>query len=142
MPKDYTHEQYWELYKKLPEELKELIFSPKTAGTIFDICKRNSIKGDKISEISRYIGKVLIGVLPPDELQETLEKEVELEKDLAKRVTHEINRFVFSLAKESLAELYKIGVTTIEEIPSAKIEAVSPLEEKQNKQDIYREPTK
>jgi len=144
MPKKYTPEQYWEFYKKLPEELKEVVFSPETADTIFDICKRNNIESDKVPEITRYIGEVLIGILPPDDFQETLEKELKIEKDLVKRVTHEINRLIFAPVKESLSEIYKIKITVPEEIPpvkpaGAKPGAISP-EEKLKREDTYREP--
>ena len=85
MPNKYTTEQLWKLYEKLPQELKEAVFSEETANNIYDICTRNEIEDDRISEIARYTGRVLMGILPLDEFQEVLEKELKLKKDLAKK---------------------------------------------------------
>ena len=58
MPKEYTREQLWKLYEKLPGELKEAIFSVGTADSIYDICERNKIEDDRVSEIARYTGRL------------------------------------------------------------------------------------
>ena len=138
MPREYTKEQLWKLYEKLPEELKEAVFAEETANNIDDICTRNGIEDNRISEIARYTGRVLIGVLPPEDFQETLEKELKLEKDLAKKVSQEINRFIFYPVKASLEELYKI-----ETAPPAKPTGITPPPEEKPPvppgEDIYRE---
>ena len=138
MPGEYTKEQLWKLYEKLPEELKEAVFAEETANNIDDICTRNGIEDNRISEISRYTGRVLMGVLPPEDFQETLEKELKLEKDLAKKVSQEINRFIFYPVKASLEELYKIEIA-----PPAKPTGITPPPEEKPPvppgEDIYRE---
>jgi len=138
MPGEYTKEQLWKLYEKLPEELKEAVFAEETANNIDDICTRNGIEDNRISEIARYTGRVLMGVLPPEDFQETLEKELKLEKDLAKKVSQEINRFIFYPVKASLEELYKIEIA-----PPAKPTGITPPPEEKPPvppgEDIYRE---
>ncbi len=129
MTKEYSKEQMWKLYENLPQELKEAIFSEQTAENIGGICDRNEIDGDKISEIARYTGRVLLGILPPDEFQETLEKELKLERGLAKKVGQEIYRIVFYPVKASLEELYKTEM----EIPA------KPKPLTKTKKDTYRE---
>jgi len=151
MPEEYTREQLWKLYEKLPQELKEVIFSEETADSIWEICSRNGVEDERISEIARYTGRVLMGILPPAEFQETLEKELKLEKETAKKVAREINRLIFYPARTSLEELYKIEITPfapptpkavpVEEKPVPPKEAPpKPAEEKPKKEDIYREP--
>ena len=139
MPEEYTREQLWKLYEKLPGELKEAIFSVETADNIYDICQRNNIEDDRISEIARYTGRVLLGILPLDEFQETLEKELKLKKDKAKKVVQEINRFIFYPVKNSLEEIYKAPIT-----PPPAGPKVAPLPEEKPKapprEDVYREP--
>ena len=138
MPREYTKEQLWKLYEKLPKELQEAVFSEETANNIDDICTRNGIEDNRISEIARYTGRVLMGVLPPEDFQETLEKELKLEKDLAKKVSQEINRFIFYPVKASLEELYKIEIA-----PPAKPTGITPPPEEKPPvppgEDIYRE---
>jgi len=142
MLKKLTREQCWQLYQKLPQELKDALFAEETTDDIYDICKRNRIL-EKLSPIVEYVGQVLIGVLPPEEFQETLEKEVKLKKEVAKKVAQEIHRFIFFPVKSSLEELYKIEIAPPAKpaIPSSvrTPEAVPP-EEKPRRPDIYREP--
>jgi len=137
MPKEYTREQLWKLYEKLPEELKEAIFSAETADNIWNICEKNKI--EKVSKVAEYVGQVLHGVLPPEDFQETLEKELKLEKDLAKKAAQEIDRFIFYPVKTSLEELYKIEIA-----PPAKPTGITPPPEEKPpappSKDTYREP--
>ncbi|MBU2577489.1 hypothetical protein KKA69_01500 [Patescibacteria group bacterium] len=138
MLKEYTKEELWKLYEKLPGELKEAVFSEETADTIFNVCTRNGIEDDRISEIARYVGRVLLGVLPPEDFPEALEKEVKLKKDLAKKVFQEINRFIFYPVKAQLEELYRIEIA-----PPAKPTKITPPPEEKpptpSEKDVYRE---
>jgi len=154
MPRNYTQEQLLELYQNLPEDLKEAVFSEKTAQNIQDICTRSGVTERKTPEkVAKYTGYVLLGVLPPNEFQETLEKEVKLEKEVAKKVSQEINRFIFYPMESSLEKLYKIEITPPpkppERSPAVSPPEVSPpetapLSEEEKppskKPDVYREP--
>jgi len=135
MTEKYTREQFWKLYEKLPQELKDALFAEETGDNIYDICKRNGVLED-LDQIVEYVGQVLVGVLPPGEFQETLEKELEVEKGVAKKVTQEINRFIFFPVKNRLEELFKI------EIAPPPTRAAPSAEEKPKvppKKDVYRE---
>ena len=139
MIKKYTSEQFWKLYDKLPQELKDALFAEETGENIYDICKRNEIS-ENLDSIVEYVGQVLVGVLPPDDFRETLEKELKLEERIAKKITQELNRFIFYPVKSNLEELYKIEITA-----SAKPKATPSIEEKSSippRKDTYREPIK
>src|SRR3989338_8146600 len=97
---DYTSEQFWKLYEKLPQELKNALSSEETGNYIYDICEKNNIL-EKLEKIVEYVGRVLTGLLPPEEFQTALEKDLNIKKDAAKEATHEINRFIFFPVKES-----------------------------------------
>jgi len=150
MAKEYTQEQLRKLYEKLPEELKEVIFSAETADNIWNTCEKNGIEIGKVSEVAELVGNVLLGLLPPEEFQTTLERELKLKKDVAKTVAQEINRFIFFPVKESLAVLYgkeliPIAGKTAPVAPKIKTEKESgersgPLPEVSPKADTYREP--
>ncbi len=129
MEKEYSQEQLWKLYEKLPEQLKDIIFSEETANDIGDICTRNGIEAERTSEIARLVGQVFLGLIPPGELQDALEKEAKLSPEKAKKISSEVARFIFSSVKYSLAELYK------EITPPAKPGEKPAL----SKEDVYRE---
>lgn len=131
MQKEYTREQLWKLFEKLPEELKEAIFSEETANNIWNICERNTIK--EVSKVAKLVGDVLLGLLPPGDFQESLEKELKLEKEVAKKLSFETNRYIFRSVKETLRSLYEEEKPKKEEVPEKE-------EKKPKKKDIYREP--
>src|SRR4030042_3120084 len=110
MAKEYTKEELWKLIEKLPKELQEAIFSEETAEHIGNTCERYDIKEEIISEIAKQVGNVLLGILPPDEFQKTLETELKLESDIAKKVAQDISRFIFYPVKTDLEELYKVEI--------------------------------
>ncbi len=126
----YTKEQLWKLYENLPQDLKNAIFSEETANDIWNICTRNGIEEEDISEIAKAVGDVFLGITSPKELKSVLEREIKLSKEKAEKVFIEINRFILSSVKRSLSELYDM------EYPAESKEE----EKKPPKKDVYREP--
>ncbi len=133
MAEEYSQEQLWKLYETLPEDLKDAIFSVDTANSIYETCKRSNLE-EKVSQVAKHTGYVLLGLLSPDEFAETLKKEMDLNADIAKKVSQEITRFVFYPLRTTLEELYK---TKIEQ--TKKPEPTETSKEILGK-DVYREP--
>ena len=138
MLNQYTKSQLWELYKKLPEELKEAISSLENADNIYNICGQNNIPEEIIPDISKFIGYVLLGILPLDQFQNTLEQELKIEKETAKKISQEINRFVFYPVKPLLEDLYKTEINPPAE-EKQKIETKIEKTETPTTKDTYRE---
>ena len=138
MPKQYSPEEIDKILQNLPEELKEAFFSLETVEVIHNTCKTYGIRDEKVSTIVDYVGQVLMGLLPPEEFQKNIEKEVGLPKVLAGAITREINRFIFYPVKTSLEELYKIEI-----VPPAKPTKITPPPEEKPPappgKDVYRE---
>jgi len=138
MPQDYTKEELWRLYEKVPQELKDAVFAVETAEYTSDICERYDIKGEMVSEMAKQVRNVLLGLLPPEDFQNILEAELKLEKETAEKVAREINRFIFYPVKPELEQLYKTGGVSAEEEISRPTERKT--EEKPAGEDRYREP--
>jgi len=142
MAEKYTKEQFWKLYEKLPQELKDALFAEETGDNIYNICQKNKI-GEHLGEIVDYVGQVLLGVLAPEDLQKTLEEELLIEEDVAKKVFQEINRFILYSVKGNLASLYEVGSIPGGKIKKPKIGEKRVIEKKPRgkvEKDIYREP--
>jgi hypothetical protein len=93
-----------------------------------------------MSKVAKYVGRVLMGLLPPNEFQEMIERELNLEKEVAKNIKREIEMFIFYPVRTHLEEIYKIEIA-----PPARATKITPppkAEEKPSppKTDIYREP--
>ena len=143
MVQKYTSEQFWKLYEKLPQELKDTLFAEETGNNIYEICRKNGV-AENLDEIVDYVGQVLVGVLPLEEFQASLEAELKLEKEVAKKVAQEINRFIFYPVKPVLEQLYKMEVTPTEKVVGKPIEKPEIKEEKPPSppgKDTYREST-
>ena len=143
MPKKYTSEQFWKLYGKLPQELKDALFAEETGNNIYDICKRNKIE-ESLEMIVDYVSQVLVGILAPEDFQEVLEKELGFKKESAKKVSREINRFIFYPVRPALEELYKIEIAKPAGMEGPKPRIAAEDEEEKPitpaKEDVYREP--
>ncbi len=137
---EYTKEQFWKLYEKLPPDLKEAIFSDEVGDHILGACEKNGV-GDKVSSVAKYTGRVLLGVLLPQDFQGTLEKEVGIPKDTARVIATEINRFVFFPVKEALNQIHSV----VPEKPTAPQEEIIPAQQeplkkqRKSKGDTYKE---
>jgi len=135
---EYTKDQLWKLYEKLPEELKEAVFSEETADSIWNVCERNNV--DEVSEVAKLVGNVLIGILPPSEFQKSLETELKLEPEVSKKVFQEIHRHIFYPVQLELSKLYPTEVIAGAPAQAKPVEG-APVPEKpeEKKEDVYRE---
>ena len=142
----YSKEQLWEMYKKLPEQIREAMSSEEMSDAISEICQKNNISVEDSSSISNIINEVLFGILLAGDFQKTIETELGLKKDAAKKISQEIDRFVFSPIsavsgktlpiekKEEPAKTAKEGAEAKKDLPAA---GEKPKFSSQN--DTYRE---
>jgi len=56
-----SKEKLWKIFEMLPDDLKDAILSEDTAEAIWNICKLCNIEMEKVPEISKYVGNVLMG---------------------------------------------------------------------------------
>jgi hypothetical protein len=137
----YPKEQLWKIYRSLPKDLQEAMFSQETSESINSVCKKNGLEKE-MPEIAELIGYTFLGLLPPEEFQEFLEKKLEIEKNVAISVYREINRFVFSPVKISLDQLYEENKKS--NIPTEKETVIEENLEKTKTEDRpsdkYQEP--
>lgn len=145
MLKRHSKEKLWQIYKQLPEELKETAASAEVADDIFEIAKDNGIdveNDENLKLISQLVAHVLMGLLLPSDFENELKSELNLNSEAAKKITQRINRLVFYPVKSALEQLNKIEVASQKKTP-ASAEATAGKEEYQTisrKDDGYREP--
>lgn len=139
MTKPYTKEQFWKLYEKLPQELKDALWAEETGDTIYEVSKRYGA-AEHLEEIVKLAGAVLIGLLLPQDFQKETQK-LGVKKEASEKIARELNRFVFYPVKPALEQLHRMEIEV-----SAKIVTPKPEESEQEKpeeprkDDTYREP--
>ena len=147
-----SEEFFWEIYEKLPDNLKEALFSEENFKIVSEICVKNNIIDEEVkSQIMKYIGKTLMGLLPVREFSIIIELDLNLDATTARNVTSEIDRRIFSHLRISLNKVYveniaenkKLSDNTKEEGIENKGQ-ISPLKKTEettnNSTNSYREP--
>jgi len=145
MVTQYAQEEIDKALEKLPEELKDAIFSMETADTLWKIGERYHVMDKRYSEITKYVAYVLLGLLLPSEFQGILEKELKLQKQLAKDITRDVNRFIFYPVKLALEQIYSMEIQVSAKIVTPQPAAEGETQTEKPKQeprgpDTYREP--
>jgi len=130
MLKELSKEELRKIYEGLSRDLKDAISSEDTADAIWNICKLHDV--EKTSDVAKIVGQILMGLLPPDILIQTLQNEMGLSEDIAKKVGMEIEHFIFNSVKNELDALYEKGEN--------KEEPTEKEAEESEKPDTYREP--
>lgn len=127
MADTYTKEELLEIYRGLPDEVKDALFSPNTTD-IFDAIKEKQHLTDEQREImSVYTGFLMMGVLPPEKYVPTLITKMGVEREKVASIAQTINRDLFNPIKDILKKVHtaqKNDVLEKPEVVSASKEGV------------------
>ncbi len=102
----YTKEQLLEMYRKLPHDLQDAIFSVDTAEAIRAIGEKNKLMIDKIGELADETGLVMLGLSSPSQFIPHLSERLGVSRELAKTIGQEINEKIFLAIRESLKKVH------------------------------------
>jgi len=139
---------FWKTYEKLPDNIKEALFSEENFNIVSEICEKNGITDEEIkSQLMKYVGKTLMGLLPIKEFPIVLELELNLETEQARNISWDIDSRIFSHLRISLNKLYTQNVAENKEVSDnvkkegteEKKEETKP-KEPANPKDLYKEP--
>jgi len=133
---NYSKEELWGLYKQVPKELQRATFSEEIGQNIRDICNNHDISDeDLIISVIKSVGYVFLGLLSPAKYSDTLQKELNLPKEKADKITDDITGIVFLPLKKTLDPLYQIDLTA-----PKNSSLIKTSDNKIRKKDSYREP--
>lgn len=146
-----SEEFFWKTYEKLPDNIKEALFSEENFNIVSEICEKNGITDEETkSQLVKYVGKTLMGLLPIREFAIVLELELNLDTEVARNISWDIDSRIFSHLRISLNKLYSPDVAEKKELVdnTKKEEQAEPktesLKEKipqpVNPKDRYKEP--
>jgi hypothetical protein len=139
---EYSKEQLRKLYENLPKDLQDAVFSEQSADIISSACEKSGASGpDDSAKTAKIIGHILLGILPPNELPQSLEKELNIKAEVAEKIYQEIGRLIFLPLKNSLEALYniKLDETLLKNSPGQEQEGQAPRQQERGNDD-YREP--
>lgn len=121
MPRAYTKQQLEERYQKLPDILKEAIFSAEVAEKLFEIGKKNGLTIEKVGFMAEETGRVILGLTRPSEFAGVLAERLGVSADAAQKIASDINHQIFFPLREALKQTHQI------EVNEEAIQAPTPL---------------
>jgi hypothetical protein len=135
---------FWKTYETLPDNIKEALFNEENFNIVSEICEKNGINEEETkSQILKYVGKTLMGLLPIKEFPIILELELNLDSETARKMSWDIDGRIFSHLRIALNKLYESNVAEKKEVgdntkKEEKKNEAKPKEETSPK-DQYRE---
>jgi len=137
--------EYPQFFEEVPPELLEFILAKETSSKIAEICFESGAEDEeKIEKIAYRIGLVLFDQVSKENFAGILEKGVNLNREVAERISIEVNRRIFSQAPEMLKK--EGEPTPPAPFPPSEPEVTPPPEvqseekPKEVRKDTYREP--
>ena len=106
-----TPEKIKEIYEKLPEDLKEAIFSVDTANIIRETSTTNGLTIDKMGELADEVGLVIMGITSPSQFAPNLVSRLGVDKETVDKISAVINEKIFSQIRESMKKVQEARAT-------------------------------
>jgi len=141
---------FWKTYEKLPDNIKEALFAEENFNIVSEICEANGLSEDETkSQLMKYVGKTLMGLLPIKEFPIILELELDLDTETARNISWDIDRRIFSHLRISLNKLYEANVAENKELSDNTKKEGSEVKQEIKKEEIknpvnpkdqYKEP--
>ncbi|MDP1629320.1 MAG: hypothetical protein Q8L57_01730 [bacterium] len=116
---ELTEEQIEEVYQRLPEDLKNALFSEINALFIRQTAAKFKLPPEKIPNMADAVGLVMMGLLPPQNLDDEIKNTLNIDGQKSRAIAEEINFKVFSPIRIRLRKLY--GLATPEELSLERI---------------------
>jgi hypothetical protein len=101
-----TQQQSRDRYKVIPPELQDLIFAETTADTFEHIGEENHLTKDKVYELGRIAGLVLLGFLHRDDTRKELQEALGVNPMIANELQNELNKKLFLPVADLLDKVY------------------------------------
>lgn len=139
----YTPEQIKEIYKNLPDDVKEAIFSVDTSNILRKIGEKYKLTIEQMGEMADETGLLMLGLTQTKDFISNLSERLQADKDISRQIAKDINTEVFSIVRESLRKVHSLGnaqydVPQIMQGSAAEIK-LNPFERK-SENEIYRMP--
>ena len=131
---DITPQQYQDNYNNLPPSIKAKIDSEEEITLLLELCKGHNLE-EYFYEIKDTVDLVLLGLIPPAEMERNIKEQVE-EKENQKKIpaiVKEISEKFIAPLKKDLENLYNTEITTQKE------EDTKPKKKQDGRSDNYRE---
>lgn len=102
------------LYYQLPQDLQDSMFAGETSDSVWSVTKEKyNLSDENVSAVARIIGLVFLGELPIQNFISELASVLNIGKEKAGAIAHDINQIIFQPVRESLIKVHGIEESEI-----------------------------
>jgi hypothetical protein len=106
---NYERQNILEALNKIPEDLKDTVYSVEKADKLVEIIKKHSLQSDKLIELGKQTDYVLLGLEHPSKFVGNLSQTLGIPVETAHAIAEDINHQIFRPVRESLRKIHGIG---------------------------------
>ena len=100
--KTFTQQQVLDRYDRLPEVVKDALFSEATSNKMMEIGKENGLMIDQVGTLAQETGYVMVGLVSPQEYPSRLSSTLGIDAGKASTIATSVNEQVFKPIREHL----------------------------------------
>ena len=101
-----TMPQDIDFFEVAPESVKDAVLAPESIDVLDEIAKKYGLTKEQYRKMGRYVDFVLVGVVPIKLFRETLEEEMEVDTETARKIAGEIRDKIFMKVKDELRKIH------------------------------------
>lgn len=100
-------EEYIELYKKLPKDIFDFVYSENTTKKLYELAQKHHLHIDEAGILHDIIMDTAMGIIATKNLQSEIVRELKLNPLDASRIVQEVDTEIFAPIKQIMVETYK-----------------------------------
>lgn len=103
-----NNNSFQERLDKLPEDVREAMFSIDTANILKAISEENGLHVDQAGELVDETGALMLGDTKPADFISHIQKRVRVDEKTARNIAETINKEIFRAIRESLKAIHNL----------------------------------
>ncbi len=122
-----TRQQSLKRWDALPQRLREALFSEHNADILWRTCEEQHLSEDKIFKIATLAGDVIMGFIHPQDLDDEIKKELDINTEIAALISRQIERRIFLPIRSEIDKIYapvSENVFVADKLPLEMTEAI------------------
>lgn len=113
----FSSQKLAEQYEKLPEKLKEAVYSEDIALKLFDLGRKYGITIEKNGFLAEEVGYVILGLEKPEEFPKFVKERLDFDDEETAEIVKDINQQIFMPIREALKRAHQIEIAAEEAVP-------------------------
>jgi len=93
-------------WDSLPLHLREVLASPAYGETVFQVAENHHLNEIKSEKLMKLAGYVIFGFIHPEELDDKIVEDLDIDKKASKEISEELDRKIFSQFREEILDIY------------------------------------